>query len=149
MAVSFAVACFFQFGSGPCGLDAYLTSGGRAEWFDLSAWKLVLGIVVTTAAWLAVTFLTPREPEAKLAAFRAKIGDGVKGEIPRGILCTVIGCVAVWSCLFGTGWLLYAAGGKTEFLVRGCVAMGVAVVATVSLLTLVGARKSATRRIVT
>ena len=142
MAASFALACFFQFGAGPCGLEAYLTSGWRAEWFDLSAWKLLLGVAVTTVVWLAVTFLTPPEPEAKLAAFRAKIGEGVRGDLPRGILCTVIGCVAVWSCLFGTGWLLYAAGGKTELLVRGWTALGVAVVATVSLLTLVGARKA-------
>ena len=138
MAASFALACFFQFGAGPCGLEAYLTSGWRAEWLDLSAWKLLLGVAVTTVVWLAVTFLTPPEPEAKLAAFRAKIGEGVRGDLPRGILCTVIGCVAVWSCLFGTGWLLYAAGGKTELFVRGWTALGVAAVATVSLLTLVG-----------
>lgn len=138
MAASFALACFFQFGAAACGLEAYLTSGWRAEWFDLSAWKLLIGVAVTTVVWLAVTFLTPPEPEAKLAAFRAKIGEGVKGDIPRGILCTVIGCVAVWSCLFGTGWLLYAAGGKTELFARGWIALGVAAVATVSLLTLVG-----------
>ena len=146
MAASFALACFFQFGAGPCGLEAYLTSGWRADWLDLSAWKLLLGVAVTTVVWLAVTFLTPPEPEAKLESFRAKIGEGVKGDIPRGILCTVIGCVAVWSCLFGTGWLLYAAGGKTELLVRGWIALGVAVVATASLLALVGARKVARTR---
>lgn len=146
MAASFALACFFQFGSATCGLESYLTSAWRAEWFDLSAWKLLIGVAVTTVVWLAVTFLTPSEPEAKLAAFHAKIGEGVKGEIPRGILCTVIGCVAVWSCLFGTGWLLYGFGGKTELLARGWAAMGVAVVATVSLLALVGARKVASAR---
>lgn len=137
MAVSFAVACFFQFGSGPCGLDAYLTSGGRAEWFDLSAWKLVLGIVVTTAAWLLVTFLTPRESEAKLAAFAAKVA-GPHGEIRRGLVLMVLGCVSVWSCLFGTGWLLYAAGGHSGLVGRGATALAVAAVAAAALVYIVG-----------
>ena len=140
MAASFALACFFQFGAAACGLEAYLTSGWRAEWFDLSAWKLLVGVAVTTVVWLVVTFLTPPEPEAKLAAFRAKIGEGVRGELPRGILCTAVGCTAVWSCLFGTGWLLYGFGGKTELLARGWTAMGVAALATVVLLLLVGPR---------
>ena len=141
MAVSFAVACFFQFGSGPCGLDAYLMSGGRAEWFDLSAWKLILGIVVTTAAWLLVTFLTPRESEAKLAAFAAKVA-GPHGEIRRGLVLMVLGCVSVWSCLFGTGWLLYAAGGHSELVGRGTTALAVAAVAAAALVYIVGRKNS-------
>ena len=142
MVVSFAVACFFQWGARPLGLEAWLMSGWRADWLDYSAWKLLIGVAVTTAYWVAVTFATPREPEAKLAAFSAKV-TGPRGELPRGILCAALGCAAVWSCLFGTGWLLYALGGRAEFLLRGCVCMAVALVAAAALLFLVGRRGAA------
>jgi Na+/proline symporter len=141
MVVSFAVACFFQWGAKPTGLEAYLSSGWRAEWFDLTAWKLLIGVAVTTACWLAVTFATPSEPKEKIDAFRAKVA-GPKGELPRGIVCAALGCVAVWSCLFGTGWLLYGYGGKTELVCRGWVAQGVAAAAAAALLCLVGRNKS-------
>ena len=143
MAVSFAVACFFQFGSSSCGLETYLSTGWRAEWFDLSAWKLLIGVAVTTVVWLVVTYLTPMEREEKLAAFQAKVGGGAKGEIPRGILCTVLGCIAIWSCLFGTGWILYGFGGRTALIGRGAVALAIAAVLTAALVYIVG-RKSST-----
>ena len=139
MVVSFAVACFFQWGAKPVGLESYLTSGWRAEWLDLSAWKLLIGIIATTACWLGVTFATPCEPDEKLAAFKAKVA-GPKGELPRGMLCAAIGCIAVWSCLFGTGWLLYGYGGKAELVCRGWIAQGIAAAAVAALLWLVGGR---------
>ena len=139
MVVSFAVACFFQWGAKPVGLESHLTSGWRAEWLDLSAWKLLIGIITTTACWLGVTFATPCEPDEKLAAFKAKVA-GPKGELPRGMLCAAIGCIAVWSCLFGTGWLLYGYGGKAELVCRGWIAQGIAAAAVAALLWLVGGR---------
>lgn len=141
MAASFLLACFFQFGCAASGLEGFLTSGWRAEWLDLSAWKLLLGVVVTTLVWLSVTFLTQAEPAEKLAAFRAKVGTAAGGEIPFGILCTVLGCCAVWSCLFGTGWLLYGFGGRSGCVCRGSLALALAVVATAALLFCVGKRK--------
>ena len=137
MVVSFAVACFFQWGARPLGIETWLSSGWRAEWFDLTAWKLLIGVAVTTACWLAVTFATPCEPDEKIAAFRAKV-SGPKGELAQGILCAAFGCVAVWSCLFGTGWLLYGYGGKAELVCRGWIAQGIAAAAVVALLWLVG-----------
>ena len=140
MVVSFGVACFFQWGAKPLGLEAWLASGWRAEWFDLTAWKLLIGVAVTTVCWLGVTFATPCEPDEKIRAFRAKI-TGPKGELPQGILCAALGCVAVWSCLFGTGWLLYGYGGQSELVCRGWIAQGLAAVAVVSLLGLVGRKQ--------
>ena len=138
MAVSFLVACFFQFGCEASGLASYLSSGWRAEWLDLPAWKLLLGVVVTTAVWLSITFLTPPESPETLAAFRTKVGLLSKGGMSRGILCAALGCCAVWSCLFGTGWVLYGLGGRRELLLRGGIAMAVAVVAATYLIYLVG-----------
>jgi len=92
MVVSFAVACFFQWMAKPLGLEGWLTCGWRAEWFDLTAWKLLIGVAVTTACWLAVTFATPCEPESKIASFREKVA-GVKGEAAaKAIGCEFVRC---------------------------------------------------------
>lgn len=136
MVVSFAVACFFQWGAPACGLEAWLKGGWRAEWFDYSAWRLVIGVVVTTLGWLAVTFLTPKEPEATLKAFDAKIHADLK-ELPAGVLCMVFGCLAVWACLFGCGYVIYGVGGQGTYGL-GFGLLAVSVVATVVLMKLVG-----------
>lgn len=136
MVVSFAVACFFQWGAPACGLEAWLKSGWRAEWFDYSAWRLIIGVVVTTLGWLAVTFLTPKEPEATLKAFDAKIHADLK-ELPAGVLCMVFGCLAVWACLFGCGYVIYGVGGQGTYGL-GFGLLAVSVVATVVLMKLVG-----------
>lgn len=138
MVVSFAVACFFQFGAKTTGLEGYLTSGWRSEWFDYGAWKLLIGIFVTSVAWLGVTFLTAPESPEKLADFDSRIHGSGFGEIRRGLVLALLGIVAVWSCLFGTGWLIYACGGRGEFLARGVTAMALAAVSTAALLFLVG-----------
>ncbi|MBO5750953.1 MAG: Na+:solute symporter [Kiritimatiellae bacterium] len=138
MVVSFAVACFFQWGAKPLGLQLYLTSGWRVEWLDYSAWKLIIGIFVTTFSWLAVTFLTSPESPKKLAEFNAKIHGSTLGDVRHGLLLAVLGILAVWSCLFGFGWLIYAYGGKSEFLLRGILAISIAVFSTAVLIVLVG-----------
>ena len=141
MVISFAVACFFQWGAKGCGFEGWLTGGWRAEWLDLSAWKLLLGVIVTTIGWLAVTFLTPREPEALLAAFYAKVRADAS-ELPRGILSMSLGCLAVWSCLFGCGYLIYAIG-RAGSAALGVALLAVSAVSAVALLKLVGGRRGA------
>ena len=136
MVISFAVACFFEWGAPACGLTGWLTSGWRAEWLNLSAWKLILGVLVTTAGWLTVTFLTRPEPKELLDRFDAKIKADLR-VLPRGILCMVLGCLAVWSCLFGCGYLIYGAGGIANGGVLGGVLLVVSAVSTVTLLKLV------------
>ncbi|MBR1587091.1 MAG: Na+:solute symporter, partial [Kiritimatiellae bacterium] len=136
MIISFAVACFFQWGAPACGLVGWLESGWRAEWLNLSAWKLILGVLVTTAGWLAVTFLTRPEPKAVLDAFDAKIKADLR-VLPRGVLCMVLGCLAVWSCLFGCGYLVYGVGGVANGCVLGGVLLAVSAAATAMLMKLV------------
>lgn len=132
MIISFAVACFFQWGAPTCGLEAWLTSGWRAEWFDLSAWKLLLGVLTTTAGWLAVTFATPREKAEVLAAFDNKIRANLK-DIPLAIVCMLLGCLAVWSCLFGCGYLIYGFGQMPCAMCTGAMLLTVSVGATLGL----------------
>ena len=136
MVISFAVACFFQWGAPACGLESWLTSGWRAEWLNLSAWKLILGVLVTTAGWLAVTFLTRPEPKEILDRFDAKIKADLR-VLPRGVLCMVLGCLAVWSCLFGCGYLIYGVGGIANGGSVGGVLLVVSAAATAMLMKLV------------
>lgn len=137
MIISFAVACFFQWGAPACGLEQWLVSGWRAEWFNLGAWKLLLGVVFTTIGWLAVTFATPREPDELLKAFDAKIQADLSA-LPLGVLCMVFGCLAVWTCLFGCGYLIYGVGGIANGCVLGWTLLAVSVVSTIVLMKLVG-----------
>ena len=145
MVISFLVACFFAFGAQHCGLitpegvepaTGWLETGWRAKVFDLSAWKLILGVLVTTIGWMLVTFLTPREKKDVLDAFNAKIHSG-KTNFPVAILCMVFGCLAVWSCLFGCGYLIYGIGGVANGYAFGGGLLVVSVVATAVLMKLV------------
>ena len=140
MIISFVIACFFQWGAEPCGLTGWLESGWRAEWLNLSAWKLILGVATTTVGWILVTLLTPREDAETLRKFDEKIHANLR-ELPIGILCMVVGCLAVWSCLFGCGYLIYGWGGVANGYALGGGLLAVSAVATFVLMKLVGKAK--------
>ncbi len=92
--------------------------------------KLLIGVAVTTFAWLLVTFITPPTDDAALRRFFRLIRPGgngwkpvlekakrdkdpilesaPKGDLPRGILCMAAGCLSVYSALFATGYYMYA-----------------------------------------
>jgi Na+(H+)/acetate symporter ActP len=140
MVISFLVACFFEWGAPASGLTDWLKSGWRAEWFDLSAWKLLVGVLVTTVGWILVTFLTPREKAEVLDAFNRKIHTG-KTNFPVAILCMVFGCLAVWSCLFGCGYLIYGCGGIDGGYAFGGGLLVLSAIATAALMKLVSKAK--------
>ena len=115
MVVSFAMAMFFQF--------AYPILG----WTKLEGWQqLVIGVLVTTVAWLLVTLLSPRTDIATLKSFYQKIRPGGPGwnsvrqtladegqevqpgdSITVGLLAMFAATFFVYAILFGTGYLLY------------------------------------------
>jgi Na+/proline symporter len=150
MAVSFIVAILFQFGAVPLGIEAAMQSAGWFRVMDFTSWKLVLGILVTTAAWVTVTYLTKPEDEHTLIEFCRKIRPGGPGwrkfeaaaraagvesepggwNVPIGLLCMMLGCLMVWSALFGVGHLLYG------YTLSGCVMAGVAALAGWALMRL-------------
>lgn len=91
--------------------------------------RLLIGIAITTLAWVSVTLITPPSDENVLRNFYAKTrpsglgwkavldraraeGDAI-AEIPAGVnlplclLCMSLGCVGVWGFLFGVGFALY------------------------------------------
>jgi Na+/proline symporter len=111
MVVSFLVALIFQVAS-----------------FGLESWQqLVIGVGITTAAWVATAWLTPPADAEVLKNFCKKINPGGAGwrdiyaqiraengqiqgdavNLPRGILCMVVGCFMVYSALFSAGFFLY------------------------------------------
>ncbi len=114
MVISFLVALYFQFVHEALGFHAWHPSG-----------ELVAGVGITTVGWLAVTFLTPPADKETLQSFYEKIrpmgrgwrkvvrvdavqGEGGEGEnLAAGLLAWFLGCLTVYSALFGTGYFLY------------------------------------------
>jgi Na+/proline symporter len=131
MIISFAVAAFFTlspFAGGANAVATFLEEQGLFRIMGFGEWKLVIGIVITTIGWILVTYLTPPVATATLRSFYRRVqpggpgwkrvvrearaaGDAVDTEqgwdVPVGIVCMMLGCLAVWGALFGIGSLLY------------------------------------------
>lgn len=113
MAVSFVLACYFQFGPHA----------------DLPSWqKLCLSVGITTLAWIAATYATKPEREETLVNFCQLVRPGGPGwrhinqsnnidessdlqlvtdSLPMGILRMFLGTVCVYALLFATGMGIY------------------------------------------
>ncbi|MBN2446995.1 MAG: Na+:solute symporter [Phycisphaerae bacterium] len=115
MVVSFIVAIYMQF----------LAPGEWSDWL-----KLLINVALTTVAWLIVTMITPPDDAKTLRSFYRLIRPGGAGwrkvladaerdgeqftgpeaghsNLPLGILCMVVGCLAIYSALFSTGYWIY------------------------------------------
>ncbi len=115
-----------------------------------AAIRMVLGVAITTLSWISVTLLTRPADMQTLVAFCRKIRPGgpgwkkvlayaaaqgepelaaeAKWEVPAGILCMILGCVAVYAALFSVGSLLYG------MPLTGTILAAVAVVSLVAVL---------------
>jgi hypothetical protein len=116
MTASFLVAIWFQV------LHRQFVGEPPGEWQQLT-----IGVAVTTAAWIATALLTPPAEDATLREFYRRIRPGGPGweavrrraaaagealpvgvsELPLGIACAALGCVAVYAALFASGLALY------------------------------------------
>lgn len=118
MVVSFAVALHFQFLHTPLGLPAMSTG-----------LQLVVGVGITTIAWVGVTLLTrasdsetlyqfyelvrPGGPGWKRVVERARdrgielSGAGEAWEVPVELLCMLVATLMVYCALFATGYVVY------------------------------------------
>ncbi len=96
-------------------------------------WNIIkfIGLVVlTTTSWILVTFLTQPVSDETLRSFYKKIRPGgpgwksvvdkakaenidlvkepnLKWDVPTGIICMILGCIAIYSILFSIGNILY------------------------------------------
>ena len=121
MVVSFSVALAFFLQH-----KAASRTGGTT----LESWQeLLVGVALTTAAWIVVTFLTRPTDESKLRSFYKKTRPGGPGwtavidraaaagepiatgesewDVPAGLLAMLTGCFAVYSALFAVGHWIY------------------------------------------
>ncbi|HEX4932268.1 MAG TPA: sodium:solute symporter family protein [Gemmatimonadaceae bacterium] len=104
--------------------------------------SLIVGVVVTTAVWVATAYLAPPTAPEKLDTFFARVrpaGPGWKvvqertgvapssDSLPMSLLGWVLGCAFVYAALFGAGSFLY---GNTA---QGMLWLAVFVVSTVGL----------------
>lgn len=130
MAVSFAVAIYFEF----------FHAGSIEDWE-----KLLLGIGITTLAWVAVTYLAPATDKSILTSFYKHIrpaGPGwniIKSQLSKEereatqskeslatqILMMLLGTVAIYSTLFSVGFWIYGQGMSS--LIAAAVAIGAGV----------------------
>ena len=85
------------------------------------AYIMLITVGITTIAWLAVTWLTAPEPRSTLVAFYERVrpysggwrpiapapsSDATSASIGRELIDAALGCVLVYSALFGVGELL-------------------------------------------
>jgi solute:Na+ symporter, SSS family len=119
MTISFLIALYFRF------LHVHTSLPALTGWQEL-----LVGVTLTTAGWLIVTYLTrPTDDDTLLnfckitrpggpgweeihsmAAKRGFSMNEVKDEawrVPQGIWCMVLGCVAVYGILLATGYWIY------------------------------------------
>jgi len=98
--------------------------------------KIVIGACMTTGVWILATFFTPPDNDETLRNFVKKVNPGGPGwtrfstgiasepwPVPNGILCMVLGCVAVYGFLLGVGQLIY---GQTASGMMICGLSGIA-----------------------
>ncbi|MEX2594172.1 MAG: sodium:solute symporter family protein [Anditalea sp.] len=113
--------------------------------------KLLLGVGITTAGWLLVTFITPPTDKDVLRNFYRLVHPGGPGwekvireaeqeddpiekkstkgwDVPMGILGMVIGCFAVYSALFAIGNWLYGNFWLASGLSVACVLSSIALI---------------------
>ena len=116
-----------------------------------SAWQeLVTGVGITTVAWVGATLVSKPSERETLRSFCRLINPGGHGwrpiyeelaaeehpfetnrvNIPRGILCMVLGCLAVYAVLFATGSFVYGES------VHGLILGGIAVLASLGIVRL-------------
>ena len=97
-----------------------------SEDFIQPYFKFPMVVLITTFVWVVVTFMTEPDDDQTLVKFYEKTKPGGPGWkrikelaklskdennsewiVPRGILCMILGCFAIYSALFSTGYFIY------------------------------------------
>ena len=74
---------------------------------SMLAWqRLLVVMAITTAAWVAVTLVTPPTDAAKRAAFLDRVRPR-RRDIGWGLLAMSVGALSVYSLMFGAGYWIY------------------------------------------
>jgi SSS family solute:Na+ symporter len=97
-----------------------------SEDFIQPYFKFPIVVLITTFVWVVITFMTEPDDDQTLVKFYKKTKPGGPGWkrikelaklskdennsewiVPRGILCMILGCFAIYSALFSTGYFIY------------------------------------------
>ena len=97
-----------------------------SEDFIQPYFKFPMVVLITTFVWVVITFMTEPDDDQTLVKFYKKTKPGGPGWkrikelaklskdennsewiVPRGILCMILGCFAIYSALFSTGYFIY------------------------------------------
>ncbi|WP_258097952.1 sodium:solute symporter family protein [Marinoscillum pacificum] len=138
MIVSFAIAIYFGL------IHQKLGFAPLADWE-----QLVIGVAITTVAWVLVSFVTTQTSMETMVKFINQVNPGGPGwksivakaksegyeltakteswKVPVGILCMIAGTVGIYSFLMGTGLFIY---GET---LNACLLMALAIVSVIVL----------------
>ena len=108
MTVSFIVAVYLQ-----------VTHPSMLAWQ-----RLLVVMAITTAAWVAVTLLTPPTDAAKRAAFLDKVRPR-RRDIGWGLLAMSVGALSVYSLMLGAGCWIYGQFARAS-VVSAVAACGIA-----------------------
>jgi hypothetical protein len=137
MAVSFVIAIYLEL------IHPRVFPGAPIE----PTARLLIGVGLTTVAWIATTLLTRPADERTLRSFYALVRPGGPGWrpvveraeadghplpetgrgwiVPQGILATLVGSLAIYSALFGIGYWIYgrylAAAALTALALAGSI----------------------------
>ncbi|MDR6301645.1 sodium:solute symporter family protein [Mesonia maritima] len=106
MGVSFLVAVFF-----------FINDKMENPFIEIAShWQLVFGVCITTLAWVSVSFLTRPTSAEKIRSFENQVFDkeGRFNNFKFKIAAFFLGTIAVYSILFGTGYVIY-----NDFLFAG------------------------------
>ena len=127
MVVSFITSLYFQ-------LNTEL---------ELEEWqRLLASVSITTFAWCAVVFITPRTDSETLRRFFDSVQPNSLGwrltiensgvvanrnsarQIPRAMLCAVLSSIAIYFAMFAIGYLIQAKIGTACFSLLGALVIG-------------------------
>ncbi len=138
MAVSFSVAVYFQF------IHHRVSPVPLADWK-----KLVIGVAITTVAWLLTALLSKPSDDATLRRFYRATRPGGPGwealrrraerdgeplppgitDLSAGIAATALGTMGVYAAIFATGYALYGRSSQALGLAVVGLACGAGIVA--------------------
>lgn len=130
MVVSGIISILFSFTPvGPWLFGETLIDGTFVDGFIASWWRYPILVLVTTACWMIVTFISPKEEKQVLYNFYLKTQPGGPGwkkiidqarkenielvvhqgkwSVPNGILATLTGTVAIYGFLFMIGKFIF------------------------------------------
>ncbi|MDT0294361.1 sodium:solute symporter family protein [Mesonia ostreae] len=87
----------------------FVNSKLESPWLEIAShWQLVIGVVITTIAWVSVTLLTQPSDQKTLDRFDALVfGEGKFKHINYKIGAFLLGTLGVYASLFGTGFIIY------------------------------------------